>query len=293
MSRATLRLAGRRAFLAVGSWGPGRGRHSTAPAGQAVRILSYGRFSTEDLREPGCVSAAGLRSHMAWLAESGRAVTVDGLLGFLSGSARLPHGAVLVSIDGASRSVFDVAAPILAEFGVPGGSLHPRQRAGEGSATLAEATISGEQVARLPDFGIEVGSQGLTGRRSLATMPADAAYQQLNRSRGVIAAETGRAPRCLAYPLGRSADVTLDVRVAAQAAGFDLAMTTVPGAVTPFSDPYLLSRIPIVGGERPRDLELLCAGGLDGLSVADSWASAWIRFQRKRRMGADGAAATA
>ena len=271
---------GRSAFLEFH-----RRRLRSQPSGDPplVHALTYHRFGDHARRDPFTVTRESFRSQMSWLAENRLAVSLDDVLGYVRGSSTVRDGSVLVTIDDGSQSAFDIAAPILAEFAIPAVAFVVTDLVGRGgaAASMPEPFMTWEDVARLPEFGVEVGSHG-RDHRSLGRMTAEEVYDQIAGSRATMMVELGQAPRCFAYPFGTPAHVGLDARVAVQAADYDLAFTSVHGRVTPFEDPLLLPRVKIESGETLAQFQTACDGGLDGWRVVDSWLSEWTRFKWKR-----------
>ncbi len=66
--------------------------------------------------------------------------------------------------------------------------------------------------------------------RVLATLPVDEQERELRASRAILARETGRAPRSLAYPVGGPPHVLAATRAAARRVGFALAFSYGDGA---------------------------------------------------------------
>jgi len=81
----------------------------------------------------------------------------------------------------------------------------------------------------------------------------------------------GAACETFAYPYGRAWDFNQDSRVAARAAGYKVALTTMPGVVTRDSDMYCLPRIMI---DDSTPLHMLVAHASGGFLL-------WKRFGLK------------
>src|SRR5687767_8705425 len=140
-----------------------------------VRVLTYHRFG-EGRRAPFTVSAADFERQMRLLAQSGKAVSLDGLRAHLDGRRALPDGAVLVTMDDGDPSVLEIAAPILKRHGVPATAFVL------GGEPEGFELMTGEQLRRLPEHGIEVASHSLT-HRSMAKIPLEEARREARESR--------------------------------------------------------------------------------------------------------------
>lgn len=81
-----------------------------------LTVLTYHRVASGDEAIPPGLRSASLRgfeAQMAWLARSGRAVTLDEVLAARAGRAPLRRGAVLVTFDDAYADFRDLAWPIM------------------------------------------------------------------------------------------------------------------------------------------------------------------------------------
>lgn len=120
------------------------------------------------------------------------------------------------------------------------------ERLGVDSARLAGvwtdfAPLSPGELARLPEFGIEVGSH--TCSHAIVTRMSDAqARHELIESKRLIESATGRACEHFGYPNGGPADYDTRTRRHAVDAGYRSAVTTIKTAVTPFQDPFEIPR---------------------------------------------------
>lgn len=101
-----------------------------------------------------------------------------------------------------------------------------------------------EQVRELREAGMEIGSHTMS-HALLATVPAERAYEELEKSKQAIEKELGQPVGTVAYPAGsHNADV-LDL---VKEAGYQAAFTTVSGPVCPGDDPFRLRRIGVWAG---------------------------------------------
>lgn len=100
------------------------------------------------------------------------------------------------------------------------------------------------QVELLHEGGMAIGSHGMSHAR-LATVPADAAYAELEASKRLLEQRLGDSVDLLAYPAG---DYDRDVIDLAGEAGYAAAFTTETGPVRPGDEPLALRRIGVWGG---------------------------------------------
>jgi peptidoglycan/xylan/chitin deacetylase (PgdA/CDA1 family) len=136
-----------------------------------------------------------------------------------------------VTFDDAFDSVRALAAPILAELGIPGTVFVTTDHAGRSlawpevtrwadSAQSAELrAMSWDSLRSLAASGWEIGGHTCS-HPHLSGLDAGGIRSELERSRAVIEAELGVACRSVAYPFG---DADERVRALAAAAGYDAA----------------------------------------------------------------------
>ena len=147
-----------------------------------------------------------------------------------------------ITFDDAFVSVYDHAAPVLAELGVPATVFAPtdyvdtvRPLAWPGTEQWLQGPDAGEltpmrwdQLGELADRGWEIGSHTRSHPR-LTTLGASALTDELSGSRIVCEERLGRPCTSIAYPYG---DVDERVAAAASAAGYragaNLASTLAP-----------------------------------------------------------------
>jgi peptidoglycan/xylan/chitin deacetylase (PgdA/CDA1 family) len=265
-----------RAACAVGTVAPRRARAIAEPA--VVRALTYHRFG--DVRgDAFWVSARELDAQMAWLAERGRAVSLDDVQAFVAGTRDLPRDAVLVTIDDGSVSTLRVAAPILARHRIPAVAYVTSSLIGLGDLGHGERFLSWEELSELADSGIAIGSHAHT-HRSLGKMPPTEAREEARRSKETIEQKLGRPVTSFAYPFGTHGDFTTDTEQALRDAGYTLAFNSKHGAIRRGMDPISLPRVKIEGGDAEWMFRLAAQGAMDGWRLVDD--NLW-RLQRVRK----------
>jgi peptidoglycan/xylan/chitin deacetylase (PgdA/CDA1 family) len=269
--------------MVAGSWLTGTMRlRSRINAGNA-RVLTYHRFGDWP-RDPFCVSEAEFEMQVRFVAERGLAVSLDDIARFLRGQRRLPEGAVMLTCDDGAQSVLTKAAPILKRYGVPMVAFITTQAIDAGPSRLAvpEPFLSWEEVGRLQEFGITIGSHGLT-HASFGEMSESQARDEAARSRDAITRELGTAPTAFAYPYGTPAHYNDMTRRVLGEVGYSMGFLSTHGPVRAGSDPLALRRIKVEGGEPLWLFKLLTQGGMDGWSAVDS-ALSLVEKARRRRL---------
>jgi peptidoglycan/xylan/chitin deacetylase (PgdA/CDA1 family) len=219
--------------------------------------------------------AALFDEQMAWLAESGRAVSLDTAIEALSTTSAAPTapttsteraGAaerlpIVVTFDDGTADLVDVALPILARHGVP--------------ATLYLATRHVDEQLPWPDDGVPltwdgcrelVDSQLVTvgshthSHALLDRLPPAEAADELDRSTARIEDELGVAAEHFAYPkaVPPSAEVEAEVRRRFRSAALGGCRPNRPGT----TDPHRLARTAIQVSDGMRWFRHKAAGGL-------------------------------
>lgn len=153
-----------------------------------------------------------------------RPVGLDAYLAAI-GRRQRPTRSVLVTIDDGYRSTLEVAAPLLARYGVPAVLFLPPARLGGSSEWMPEMPsepLMDESEARaIQDHGVELGVHGLD-HTLLPGLPPDELRQQVSDARRQLADITGRVPRAFAYPEGAFDGAAVR---AVQEAGYDAAFS--------------------------------------------------------------------
>jgi peptidoglycan/xylan/chitin deacetylase (PgdA/CDA1 family) len=98
------------------------------------------------------------------------------------------------------------------------------------------------RLARLP--GVTIGAHTMT-HPSLGALPPADQLDEIASSREALETLLGIPIRLLAYPFGKTADVSAPTRDAARAAGFHGAFTTEPDAVRPDTDVLAIPRLTV------------------------------------------------
>jgi peptidoglycan/xylan/chitin deacetylase (PgdA/CDA1 family) len=192
-----------------------------------VLVLCYHAIS-EDWDADLSVTPSGFRRQLTTLVSRGwvGAAFTDAVLD-------VPAPKTLaVTFDDAFDSVRSLAAPVLAELGLPGTVFVPTDWPGRGlmhwpgidqwTTTRFRhelAPMSWDNLRALASAGWEIGSHTCS-HPHLPQLDSERIGQELTESRAVCERETGRPCRSLAYPFGEADD---RVRAGAVAAGYDVA----------------------------------------------------------------------
>lgn len=126
---------------------------------------------------------------------------------------------VAVTFDDGVMSAATVAAPILAEYGIPW-TLFVVTDWADGRHGLGDGVLMGwTEVERLAGRGVEIGSHSVS-HPDFGLLGADLATHELVESRQVIEARVGIRPEAFAIPMGQSGNWTPGAQAAARGAGY-------------------------------------------------------------------------
>jgi len=253
--------------------------------GPRVRAITYHRFG-DGGRDPWCVARADFAAQIGWLADAGLAISLADLVAFVRGEQTAARDAVLVTIDDGCRSTFAEALPILRDAKVPAVAFVSAGLIGAGAVATDhdEPYMKWDELARLPEAGIEIGSHAFD-HRSLGRMDAAEAREQAERSRALLEARIGRPVRSFAYPFGTRIDSTPATDRILAEAGYEVAFTAVHGAIRRGMAPIGLPRVKIEGGEGLAMFRLSCRGAMDAWRLLDELVPRVARARRETRAG--------
>jgi peptidoglycan/xylan/chitin deacetylase (PgdA/CDA1 family) len=269
------------ASIGLGRWLSKKGARQAVAAGTTVlsqlapraegprmRVLTYHRFG-EASRDPFCVSRSRFEAQVRWLAEERRAVSLAQVEAFAAGRASVPDGAVLVTMDDGCRSVFREALPILRDHRVPAVAYVPAGVVGQDVIEgYDEPAMTWDELARLPEAGVEVGSHAFH-HRSMAKVSPALARDEAVRSRALLQERLGVPVTSFAYPFGTRTDYSDATREILREAGYATAFTSQHGAVAPGLDPLELPRVKVEGGDPGWMFPRICRGAMDAWSIVD------------------------
>ncbi len=257
-----------------------------------VAVLAYHALRGDDWPDGAMpfenlhVRASTFAAHCRAIRETCDPISLDDWRRALAGGEPLPPRPVLVTFDDGYRSVFTIAAPILAANRLPAvvfacsDPIARRARlwfdavaARGGEAAVDEwkrrdytawlaacgadtpqvsdddpcAMMDTEEIGALSrQSGVEIGAH--TARHPILARAAAADQRaEIEINRDALQRWTGRAVRAFAYPNGRpSLDYTAETVATLDALGFDFAFTTVARFAAPSEPPLERSRFLIV-----------------------------------------------
>jgi len=208
---------------------------------QTVPVLCYRGFVSGQERAMH-IRAETFQRQMGFLQEHGyRVVGLADLLAFLHYQRGLPENAVVITVDGVNRSVYEIAYPILRRFEYPAALFVAVEAIG-----AYDGALNWDQIREMKASGWEIGVHAST--QFDLSSPCDSVIDSENRmiirsalskSKQVLDEKLNQDTMALAFPYTR---VTPGILHLAQSLGYRLGMTVRPGANPFFADPLALRR---------------------------------------------------
>ena len=208
---------------------------------QVIPVLCYHRFGNA-CRSNLCVSEAAFARQLQYLKENDfHVISLSDLLRFIEYETSLPPKSVVITIDDGYRSIYDVAYPLLREYGYTA-SLFVYTDFIEASANA----LTWAQLRELKKAGFEIGSHSVTHSDLTVMRPGENEKQFIERvtmeireSKAIIDQQLNQDTTFFAYPYSN-----YDARVIklTQEAGYKLGLTVKSGGNPFFIHPFLLNR---------------------------------------------------
>ena len=185
------------------------------------------------------VSPAQFAEQLKWLRDQGyRSVSIDDIAAALQGGPPLPPNPIAITFDDGWRNQYDIALPILSEFGFKATFFVVSGWVGRGSTLM-----TWRDVRDLRARGHWIGSHSVTHGAAAKQADNVLAYEVI-QSRYAISRELGGPPTVYAYPSG-----SVDGRAEAltRAAGYTAAVAVPANPRQRASQLYRLNRIEVRG----------------------------------------------
>ena len=156
--------------------------------------------------------------------------------------------AVMITFDDGYTSDFDLAAPVLADLGIPSNFFISTGYLGK-EGMLTDSKV--HELSRNPLF--YVGAHG-ESHRFLTSLTEEECLVELTRSIARIRLLTGIRETAMSAPGGRTSPFLVD---AAKKTGFWALMTSRPGLLLPGGDLFSIPRLPIMQRHSQKNFEEL------------------------------------
>jgi peptidoglycan/xylan/chitin deacetylase (PgdA/CDA1 family) len=208
---------------------------------QTVPILTYHRFA-ETCSSPLCMPAQIFDRQMRFLKENGyHVITPDDLLDFLYYRRGLPRKSVMITVDDGYRSAYDIAYPILKNYGFKATMMIYTSFVG-----VSKQAITWDQLRKLRAEGFTIGSHtifhsDLTNLRQGESQEAfvQRILQELHGSKRILDQKIGQDTYILAYPFGYYDQRVVEM---ARQAGYKMAVSVARGGNPFFANTLSLKR---------------------------------------------------
>ena len=208
---------------------------------QTIPILTYHRFGA-NCDSPMCMPTNTFRLQMNYLKDNGyHVISADELLAFLEYRQGLPKKSVLITMDDGYRSVYNIAFPILKEYGFTATLFVYTSFVG-----VSKMAITWDQLKEMKSYGCAIGSHTIS--HSDLSMPKEGETEaqfiarikeELYGSKKIIDKKLGQNTYFLAYPFGYYDQRSMQM---AKAAGYKMAMSVKRGGNPFFANPLTLRR---------------------------------------------------
>jgi len=216
---------------------------------QTVPVLCYHNFGDRSTKMT--ISVSRFREQMQYLKDNDyRVIPLQDFIAFLNGKRQIPRRAVVLTMDDGHRSIYDVAFPILKEFGFPATVFVYTDyinNGGLGWKQLADMMGSGlitVQPHSKTHDNLTLRANGETQQEYLQRVE-----QEVRLPKQQLRKHLQSTPVAYAYPYGDANDQVISML---KQEGLSFGLTVQTGGNAVFSYPYLLHRS-IVFGDRGLD----------------------------------------
>jgi len=218
----------------------------TSEGFQIVPVLCYHQFS-ETAIDKMTVTRSAFEKQMRFLKDEGyRVISLDQLLDFIDFKGQLPRKAVVITIDDGWRSTYDIAYPILKEYGYPA-TLFVYTDLIMGGAKTLDWDLIREMSVNGIDIQCHTKTHSDLNRKATQQSTGDylkGVERELAESAAVIQNKVGKKVTYLAYPYGETNSLVVAV---AKKLGYRGAFTVERGGNPFFVDAYRIQRSMIYG----------------------------------------------
>ncbi|MEM9209470.1 MAG: polysaccharide deacetylase family protein [Pseudomonadota bacterium] len=219
-----------RVLIAIGGMVQG-----VACAADSAVVLMYHRFG--DARFPATnIRTEQLRGHLDFLQANGyHVIPLDRLVAALADGSPLPDKAVVITVDDAFRSVYEVGHPVFRDYGVPYTLFVSTDALDQALADY----MSWDQLQELGRAGVTIANHGATHKSMLAGINVEA---DIRRGAEALARHVDPLDGVFAYPYGEFDEA---VMASLSKLGYRFAFGQHSGAVGRGSAALALPRFPM------------------------------------------------
>jgi peptidoglycan/xylan/chitin deacetylase (PgdA/CDA1 family) len=216
-----------------------------------------------------CFNSDQLQAYLDWIDRWGfTPITFEDFRFFLGGELNLPRRPIILTFDWGSRKIFDIAFPILKEYGmravvfVIGDREMKTIRMDLIGGPLEYELLGPHQIMEMHSFGFEIGSLTMTHADLTGLSPEQCRYE-ITRSRMTLEILLNAPVQAFAYPYGK---LTPALKSMVEEAGYAVAVARDSGPKEFGRDLMEVRRIQIGGGTTSFGLAVRTFSSLVGLS---------------------------
>jgi len=232
----------------------GAGLHRRLLRGTAA-VAVFHRIDDRYPDNPITLTSKRFRAFCRFFAERFEVVPFGTLVGLLERHVPL-RGQLAITFDDGYRDNYRIAAPILAELGLPAcffltsGFIESTEIPWwDREAGISSEWMSWDEVRALHGMGFEIGAHTVT-HADLGVLQGEAARGEIVDSRTELEGRIGAEVPYFAYPFGRESQMTEANRELVRLAGYRCCPSAFGGVVRTGDDPFRFRRIPVTGWYR-------------------------------------------
>lgn len=257
---------GLRQLLYLGMRGSGtlgikRRLRTRVGAGWAA-VLVFHRVSTSEPESGICVSPERFRGILDVVKRDYHVLSTDAFLGRIERSEAFTGREVLITFDDGYADNHELAAPILAEYGLPAIFFLTAGYIGTGKSFWWDRERGGEshmmtweQARAIVDAGFDVGCHTMS-HADLGREPISSWKRELVDARSLLQDRLGVTVKHFAYPFGGRENIRMDWLDRIRAAGFASSFCGFGGLATASDDRYWIPRMGAAHQRRLVDLRI-------------------------------------
>jgi peptidoglycan/xylan/chitin deacetylase (PgdA/CDA1 family) len=206
-----------------------------------------------------CRAPEAFRKDMTQIYQAGyQVLPLATILDGIAGKVDLPEKSVAITFDDGLACVYENALPILQEFGYPSsafivtGCINGYNEWGKVFGLPRKRMLTSSEIRTLAESGVDIGAHTVN-HVWLGKSEKDVATKEIRDSKAALEDILGQEVSTFAYPFGNWNQMA---RNAVKEAGYSGACSTMPGRNQEDTDPYLLRRAEIKGGDAPWQFRL-------------------------------------
>ncbi|MEW5798542.1 MAG: polysaccharide deacetylase family protein [Bacteroidota bacterium] len=217
-----------------------------------IKILMFHRVVTNEslaLKHPFCLHVSEFRRHIEWLDQHGFVpITLEDYRLYYDGQLDLPRKPIILTFDDGYLDTYEVAFPVLSEFGMKGvvfvlGDRSVKNNTWDWKYNGSPAPLmENHHLLEMSEAGIEIGAHSMTHAK-LTMLDERTAWNEISRSRILLEIVLNKPVLSFSYPYGF---VNESVKRMVSDAGFTHACSVWSGPLLFGKDNFELRRIPVL-----------------------------------------------